>query len=313
MAKLDVRVRLLRRMVSATAIADLDERDIARLQRPLARNPLVNLMIGTAVSGVEIEDGTAAGESSPVLVRVYRPVTAGQETMPLIVNIHGGGMIVGSLEQCDWLCSTIAARVGAVVVSIGYRTAPAHRWPAAAEDCYAATVDIAARAEDLGGDPSRLSVMGDSAGGNLAAVVALMARDRSGPAIGHQVLLYPATDLTLSSPSLQENARAPVISKRDVVASRDHYLGGQDPRHPYASPLLADELAGLPPALIQVAEYDPIRDDGLRYAQALRAAGVQVRATNYVGMPHGFLAFPKFCRCAPQALAEICAVLTGAW
>ena len=142
--------------------------------------------------------------------------------------------------------------------------------------------------------------MGDSAGGNLAAVVALMARDRSGPLIGHRSH-PPATDLTLSSASLEENAPTPSVGKRDVVVSRDRYLSRRkNPEHPYASPLLAPDLSGLPPALIQVAEHDPIRDDGLRYARALRAAGVHVPVTNYVGMPHGFLQFPKV---VPQCAA----------
>jgi acetyl esterase/lipase len=201
---------------------------------------------------------------------------------------------------------------GVVVASVDYRLAPTHRWPAAAEDCYAALVDLVGRSAELGVDPDRLAVMGDSAGGNLSAVVALMARDRSGPRIAFQGLLYPATDLTLSSPSVAENAHAPILTRADCAAYRDHYLAGQDPRHPYASPLFAPDLSGLPPALVQVAEHDPIRDDGLRYAAALRAAGVPVRTTQYVGMPHGYLSFPRLCRSAPQALAELCAELTSA-
>jgi acetyl esterase len=199
--------------------------------------------------------------------------------------------------------------VGAVVVSVDYRLAPTHRWPAGPEDCYAALCDVVARAAEFGADPDRVAVMGDSAGGNLSAVVALMARDRTGPRIAFQGLVYPATDLSLSSPSIDENADAPVLTKADVIAFRDHYLGGQDPRDPYVSPLFAADHSGLPPALVQVAELDPIRDDGLRYAAALRAAGVPVRTTTYVGMPHGYLSFPGFCRSAPQAMAELCAEL----
>ena len=195
------------------------------------------------------------------------------------------------------------------MVSVDYRLAPAHRWPAAAEDCYAALCDVVTRASEFGADPDRVAVMGDSAGGNLSAVVALMARDRNGPRIAFQGLVYPATDLTLSSPSIDENADAPVLTRADVEAFRDLYLGGQDPREPYVSPLLAADHSGLPPALVQVAELDPIRDDGLRYAAALRAAGVPVRTTTYVGMPHGYLSFPGFCRSAPQAMAELCAEL----
>ena len=154
--------------------------------------------------------------------------------------------------------------------------------------------------------------MGDSAGGNLSAVVILMARDRSGPPISFQGLIYPATDLTWSSPSVEQNSTAPVLTKADCITYRDHYLGGQDPREPYISPLYAPDHTGLPPALIQVAEHDPIRDDGLRYAAALQAAGVSVRTTTYVGMPHGYMTFPKLCRSAPQALGELCAELSNA-
>lgn len=186
------------------------------------------------------------------------------------------------------------------MVSVDYRLAPSHRWPAAAEDCYAALVDVAARAAEFGADAQRLAVMGDSAGGNLSAVVILMARDRSGPPISFQGLIYPATDLTWSSPSVEQNSTAPVLTKADCITYRDHYLGGQDPREPYISPLYAPDHTGLPPALIQVAEHDPIRDDGLRYAAALQAAGVSVRTTTYVGMPHGYMTFPSYVAALPR-------------
>jgi acetyl esterase len=146
--------------------------------------------------------------------------------------------------------------------------------------------------------------MGESAGGNLSAVVCLLARDRGGPAIGHQALLYPATDMT-AVPTAAANTL--IISEPEMRAYRRHYLGDADPRDTRASPLLAGDHSGLPSALIQVAEHDPLRDDGARYAATLRAAGVPVRFTEYVGMPHGYLNFPGLCRSAPQALAELCA------
>jgi acetyl esterase len=206
------------------------------------------------------------------------------------------------LTQSDWLCSHVSAATGAVVVSVDYRLAPLNPFPAAVEDAYAALLWAA---DALGADGRRLGVMGDSARGNLAAVVALLARDRSGPPIGHQALIYPATDQTLSGASMRTNANKPFLLAADVVAYRRHYLG--DPptavRDPYASPLLAEDHSGLPPALIQVAEHDPIRDDGTRYAEALRAAGVAVRLAEYVGVPHGFMSFPGVCLSAHQALA----------
>ena len=146
--------------------------------------------------------------------------------------------------------------------------------------------------------------MGESAGGNLSAVTCLLARDRGGPPISHQALLYPPTDLTRMPPNA---AKSLIISEPEMLAFQRLYLGDADPADPRASPLLAKDHSGLPPALIQVAEHDPLREDGVRYAAALRSAGVPVRFTEYVGMPHGYLNFPGLCRSAPQAMAEICA------
>ena len=313
MARLDLRVRLLGRALRRTSIVGQSTEQILRNQRArVSHNPVTDLLLGAVAAGVTLTDGYAAGQSERLRIRTYRPVGRSDQALPLVLNFHGGGWVVGSLDTADWLCSNVAAAVGAVVVSVDYRLAPTHRWPAAAEDCYAALVDVAARAAEFGADSGRIAVLGDSAGGNLAAVTTLMARDRSGPALAFQGLVYPATDLTGSSPSLDENADAPILSKADTTAYRDHYLGDADPRDPYASPLFAADHSGLPRALVQVAEHDPIRDDGLRYAAALAAAGVPVRTTTYVGMPHGFLAFPRLCRSAPQALGELCAELRSA-
>jgi acetyl esterase/lipase len=304
---LDLRVRLAGRAFGRFSVARMDDAQLARVkQQRVGHNVVTDLVFGAVARGVDLADGTAAGAEGQLPVRVYRPHRAGTEPLPLVVNFHGGGWTVGSLDAADWLCSNVAVAVPAVVVSVDYRLAPDHRWPVAAEDCFAALVDLVGRAGALGADPARVAVMGDSAGGNLAAVVSLMSRDRLGPPIRFQGLLYPATDLTLGSRSIEQNAHAPILTHADVVAFRDHYLGGQDPRQPYASPLHAADHSGLPPALVQVAEHDPIRDDGVRYADALRAAGVPVRLTEYVGMPHGYLSFPRLCRAAPQALAELC-------
>ena len=307
MARMDLRVRLFGRLAALQSVAAMDDARLRRYQaQRIGHNRVTDLVFGAVADGVRIIDGSAKGEVGPVPIRIYRPEDAGAERLPLVVNFHGGGWTIGSLDSTDWLCSHVAAGTRAVVVSVEYRLAPDHRFPAAAEDCYAALVDLVGRAADLGADPDRVAVMGESAGGNLAAVVSLMARDRSGPRIAHQGLVYPATDLTMGSPSIRENAHAPVLTQADVRAFRDHYLGGQDPRQPYASPLFAETHAGLPPALVQVAEHDPIRDDGLRYAEKLQDAGVPVRLTRYVGMPHGYVNFPRICRAARQALAELC-------
>jgi acetyl esterase/lipase len=178
--------------------------------------------------------------------------------------------------------------------------------PVAAEDAYAATVWLAHNGSEVGADGTRLAVAGDSAGGNLAAAVAIMSRDRQGPRIAHQVLIYPGTDGTLSSPSLQEHANGPILNLADVLAYRALYLGPDgDESDVRFSPLTAPDHSNLPPALIQSAQLDPIRDDAARYAEALSRAGNQVRYTDYVGAPHGYLSIPGAVRGSKQALAEI--------
>jgi acetyl esterase len=305
MAPVDRRVRvwswMLRRQGS---IASLSEADVIKLQaRHTPSNALANRIFGTVAPGTVVSDRTIPGPAGDLPVRIYRPGRAGPGGRPLIVNFHGGGFVLGDLRLGDWLCSQVALTVGAVVVSVDYRLAPGHRFPAAVDDCYAALAWAAENAASLeAGGPT--GVMGESAGGNLSAVVCLLARDRGGPAIGHQALLYPPTDMTASPTAV---ANTLIISEPEMRAYRRHYLGDADPRDSRASPLLADDHGGLPPALIQVAEHDPLRDDGARYAAALRAAGVPVRFTEYVGMPHGYLNFPGLCRSAPQALAELCA------
>jgi acetyl esterase len=222
-----------------------------------------------------------------------------------VLNFHGGGFVFGALRMSDWLCSNVAATVGAVVVSVDYRLAPVNRFPAAVDDCYAALTWAAGNATAIGaGGP--IGVMGESAGGTLPAVLCLLTRDRGGPALSHQTLLYPATDLTRVAPP-PSGEKPLFLSVPEMQAYRRYYLGDADPADFRASPSLAPSHAGLPPALIQVGEHDPLRADGVRYAEVLSAAGVPARLTEYVGMPHGFLNFPGLCRLAPQALAEITA------
>ncbi len=228
--------------------------------------------------------------------------------MPVVVHFHGGGWVRGNPVNYDPICSAVAAGVGALVVSVDYRMAPEHRAPVAAYDCIDVTTWLAERGGELGGDPGRMAVIGDSAGGNLAAVVAMAFRDAGRGELRAQALIYPATDLTLSSPSIDEHAHAPVLTRSAVVAFRDHYLGdGPDAvgeRDPIVSPLLGRH-EGLPPALIQTADLDPIRDDGLRFAAALEQAGVPVRLTNYLGAPHGFSSFPGAYRSGAASRREL--------
>jgi acetyl esterase/lipase len=314
MAGVDLRLRawgwLTRRMVQIETKSDAD---IVALQtRPVPANAVTNWLFGPVAAGVAVTNRSIPGPGGDLKVRVYRTAAAGTESVrPLVIYLHGGGFALGGLDMGNWICSTVAARVGAVVVSVDYRLAPTHRLPAAPDDCYAALVWAAGDAVELGAT-GPIGIMGESAGGNLAAVTCLLARDRGGPAISHQALIYPATDMTSDAPAGADPA-APFLSAAEISTYKRLYLGPDgDPASPLASPLLAADHAGLPPALIQVGENDPLREDGVRYAAALRAAGVPVRFTEYVGMPHGFVNFPGLSRAAHQALAELCAEQSAA-
>ena len=310
MARVDLRLRvwgwLTRRMVSITTMSDAEV--VALQARQVPVNPVTNWLFGSAPPGVDASDRSVPGPAGDLKVRVYRSAAAGTATTagrPLVVYFHGGGFALGGLDMGNWMCGLVAAKVGAVVVSVDYRLAPAHVFPAAVEDCYAGLAWAAGNAAELGAT-GRIGVMGESAGGNLAAVTCLIARDRVGPAISHQALIYPATDMT-KGPSATADPSAPFLSAAEISTYKRIYLGPDgDPANPWASPLLAD-LSGLPPALIQVGEHDPLREDGVRYAAALRAAGVPVRLTDYAGMPHGFVNFPGLSGAAHQAMAEVCA------
>ncbi|HET7244268.1 MAG TPA: alpha/beta hydrolase [Streptosporangiaceae bacterium] len=311
MAPVDHRVKLWAWLVRQQgSVGTKTEAEVIAMQsRHTPANGVANRIFGTVVPGTEVTSRGITGAAGDIPVRIYRPGRASSGGRPLILNFHGGGFVFGDLRLADWMCSSVAVTVGAVVVSVDYRLAPRHRFPAAVDDCYAALVWAAENVAALGtGSPGQaapppIGVMGESAGGNLAAVMCLLARDRGGPKIGHQALLYPPTDMTRMPPKA---AKALVIPQADMLAYRRLYLGDADPADPRVSPLLAADHSGLPPALIQVGEHDPLREDGARYAAALRSAGVPVRFTEYVGMPHGYLNFPGICRGARQAMAEIC-------
>jgi acetyl esterase/lipase len=278
----------------------------------MSRLPGMGLLLGRADPGASIEDSTATlADGTSLPLRIYRPRDPGSTAgaPPVVVNFHGGGWVSGDSRQSEWWCSAVAARAGVVVVSVDYRLAPEHPFPGPAEDCYAAIEWVVAHAGDLGVDAGRLAVMGDSAGGNLAAVVSLMARDRKGPPIALQVLIYPSVDLGGDFASKDENANAPVLSRKDVDTTWRLYVqGDSDAADPYASPLNADHH-DLPPALIQTAQFDPLRDQGPAYAAALRSAGVSVRLTNYVQAVHGYISLPKVTVGAAQALGEAVAMI----
>lgn len=272
----------------------------------MARLPGMWVMLGRPDRGAAVEDAVAAlPDGTEIGLRIYRPREPAAQAPPVVVNFHGGGWVSGDPRQSEWWCAGITAQAGVVVVSVDYRLAPEHPFPIPGQDCYAATAWVAEHAAELGVDPNRLAVMGDSAGGNLAAVVALMARDRGGPAIGLQILIYPSVDLGADYPSKIENADAPVLTRKDVDNTWRLYVQGEsDAVDPYASPLYA-EHHDLPPALIQTAQFDPLRDQGGVYASALRKAGVAVRLTNYAQAVHGYISLPNVTVGAVQAMAEV--------
>ena len=238
-----------------------------------------------------VEDRHIAGADGQIAARIYTP--EGSPPMGVLVYFHGGGWVLGDLESHDRVCRALANGAGCVVVSIDYRLAPEHVFPAGAMDCYAATQWVAENAASFGADRSRMAVGGDSAGGNLAAAVSLMARDRGGPAINFQLLLYPVTDCALDTPSQKEFAEdGYVLSRADMEWFWKNYLDrAAEKNNPYACPLRAKNLSGLPPALVLTASHDPLRDEGERFAERLIAAGVKVTCTRYEGVTHGFVSF----------------------
>jgi acetyl esterase len=275
-------------------------------RKRLFRLPVARVITGWPDRSVEISDTTMRLEDDTDLpLRIYRPKAGGAEPLPVVVNFHGGGWVSGDARQSEWWCAGVAAGAGVVVISVEYRLAPEHPFPTATEDCYAVAKWVAEHGAELGVEGARLAVMGDSAGGNLAAVVTLMARDRGAPDIALQVLIYPSVAVGVDFPSKHENADAPVLTAKDVANTPRLYLLGTDAdtKDPYVSPLYA-EHHDLPPTLIQTAQYDPLRDEGAAYAAALRDAGVDVRLTNYVDAVHGYASLPGISPSAGQALAE---------
>jgi acetyl esterase len=258
-------------------------------------------------------DRTIPGPGGPLRLRVYTP--NGIRPFPLLVFFHGGGWVVCDLDTHDAFCRNLCAGAGCVVVSVDYRLAPEHRFPAATDDCLAATQWCTANAVDLGADPACVVVGGDSAGGTLAAVTALRVRDEGGPRLLGQLLIYPMADLGLpETPSFADCAEGFGLAAADLPWFLDRYLNDlSEAWHPHASPMHAASLRGLPPALVVTAEYDPLRDDGEQYAARLREAGVPTVVQRFDGMIHAFLLFSGLVNKADEALEETYTWLRGAF
>ena len=252
-----------------------------------------------------VRDLRADGPGGPVPLRLYRPAAEG--TLPVLVYYHGGGWVIGDLDSHDVLCRQLALAADCAVVAVDYRMGPEHRFPAAVDDCVAATRWVRDSAAALGVEASRLAVGGDSAGGNLAAVVALIARDAGDLPIAFQLLIYPATDQRRIAPSHTTNAQGYLLTADAMRWYHDHYI--DDPKHDLdwrASPLLAPDLSRLPPALVLVAGYDPLRDEGIAYAQKLTEAGSRATLVSFERQIHGFVPMGRAIDEANDAVA-LCA------
>lgn len=248
----------------------------------------------------KVEESTIPGPAGEIPVRIYRP-KAGDEALPTVAFFHGGGWVIGDLDTHDLTCRTLAGETSSVVVSVDYRLAPEHRFPAAVDDALAATTWVADHLDELGGNDV-LGVAGDSAGGNLAAVVAQRLRDR----VGAQLLIYPATDAPGEYASRVDNGEGYFLDAKTMAWFMEQYVApGTDPTDPLLSPLYGD-LAGLAPAVVVVAELDPLRDEGKAYAEALRAAGVPVTLREFDSLIHGFVDMGRHSKAAQQAVLQTC-------
>jgi acetyl esterase len=258
-----------------------------------------------------VEDRAVPGPAGSIPVRVYTPAPGGP--FPVLMYFHGGGWVIGDLDSHDGICRALCNRSGCVVVSVHYRLAPEHKYPAAADDCYAATRWVAEHAADFGGN-GKLAVGGDSAGGNLAAVVTLMARRHRTPRINFQLLIYPVTDYNLETSSYHDNAHGYFLWRDDMAWFWKHYLPNEAAgEEVYASPLRAADLRGLPPALVITAEYDPLRDEGEAYAERLAQAEVPVTLTSCPGLIHGFFGMAAAIDDAKSAIDDAAAALRKAF
>jgi acetyl esterase len=263
----------------------------------------------------EVSDIKLLVAECKVAIRAYRPAGAAkQERLPALLYFHGGGWTIGDLDTHDVLCRQLANGARCAVFSVDYRLAPEYPFPAAVDDCITAARYIASNAENLHIDDKSIAVGGDSAGGNLAAVVALHARDAGGPALVFQLLIYPSTDQRCGFASHERNGQGYLLTKEGIAFFRSSYLPAAKDREDWrASPLLAKTLAGLPPALVLTAGYDPLVDEGRAYAERLAKEGTQVEYRQYDDMVHGFILFGGALDTANSAVADCCAALRGAF
>jgi acetyl esterase/lipase len=291
----------------ARDVPPLSEQGVEGARRTHAEQ--TRLVVGPPEPVAEVSEHAVDGPGGPIPLRVYRPEN--EERPGAIAYFHGGGWVVGTLDTYDPLARALANAAGAVVASVGYRLAPENPFPAAVNDCWAAVNWLADHADELGADPDRLAVGGDSAGGNLATVVARRARDAFVPELRHQLMVYPALDPTTSSASYRELAEGYLLNAADMRWYWHQYLGCADPELPDLAPAWAD-VGGLPPATIITAEYDPLRDEGEDYARRLEHAEVPVALHRFAGVTHGFFRWRAVTPAASEAMALVGAALRDA-
>lgn len=304
---LDPQIAALLQSMEGLAPPDFSQLDAAQY-RQFADN-LMPVPPGAALH--QVRDLRVAGADGELDARLYRPLD--QQRLPLLVFFHGGGFVMGNLDTHDYLCRELASQTGAAVVSVAYRLAPEAPFPAAPEDCFAATCWLVRHAAELGLDGSRLALAGDSAGGNLALAVSRLAAQRQGPKIAYQCLFYPVADAACDSASYGEFAEGYLLTRAMMQWFWQQYLGAPgQAADPLASPLRAESLAGMPPTTLISAEFDPLRDEGEALAERLRAAGVALRARRCAGMVHGFISMTATVEAAARVLAQAAAELRQA-
>ena len=260
--------------------------------------------------------GSSGGPASgPVPVRAYRPKGAGKdELLPALVYFHGGGWVIGDLDTHDVVCRTLANGARCAVFSVEYRKAPEAPFPAAVDDCYSALSFVSSNSSSLKINSKQIAVGGDSAGGNLATVMALMAREAGAPAISFQLLIYPGADMRMQHPSIKRNGEGYLLTEKVMVYFRGHYVPREADWHDWrVSPLLAKSLQGLPPAFLLTAGFDPLVDEGKEYAERMQKEGVPVEYKNYPDMVHGFITMGRVLDTANAALADCARALKKAW
>ncbi len=304
---MDPQAQVVLDLVNATGFGDISE-----MEPTAVRELMASLSAPSTVHVDRVEDRTIPGPGGEIPVRIYAPAAPGP--LPVLVWYHGGGWVIGSLETHDGICREIVDATGCMVVSVDYRLAPEHRFPAGVDDAYSAACWVSDHAAEIGADASRIAVGGDSAGGHLAAVTAMLARERGTPPLVFQLLVYPALEHEFSRPSMIENAKGYMLTADGMRWFYRHTLNdpseGDDPR---VSPIRAERLADLPPAFVITAEFDPLRDQGIAYAEALAAAGVPVTSTTYDGVFHGFFNMSAMIDRAKVALDDAVVALRTAF